>query len=115
MSASRSAASGRARMQEHVATWGHRSSGERLCRITAVLLGLTPLRHIACGPALVHIALHEPRDRGDVRVPGPPGLGTVTVTTGREDELPRARAIPLGLGDHWWIVVRAAVRDELDR
>jgi hypothetical protein len=86
--------------------------------------GVIPFRKIEIAAAFVDVALGEPGDRRDVRIPGPDSFIAVAVETGALCEFARARVVPRrflnygGVGvfvAEWNQLQQRAREDEPDR
>jgi hypothetical protein len=78
------------------------------------LLGPVPFGKIELPAASIHIALDQPGDRREVRIPRPAGFVAVAILTGANRQLSCLLATPDRLLEHRWIGVIASVRYQLN-
>ena len=83
--------------------------------VFGVALGAIPFGEIEMRAAAVHVALDQPGDWRDVRIPGPRGLIAMAVKTGAAEQFPGFRRIPRGFFRRGRIGVGVAERDELNQ
>ncbi len=109
-------AQARLRVQQRVEPGRHRAAPDRLDDVTDVdVLGPAPLREVELAPSTRDVALDEPGDGRDVRVPAPVGLVAVAVEACVLRERAGSRGVPAGLGEHRWVRMAPPVGHGLDQ
>ncbi len=96
-----------------VAPWRHFTLENHFRRLTRFFVASLPLRKVEHAPPFVHVPLHEPGHRRDMRIPGPRGLIAVTVEAHSYGKRASHGAIPNRFPHHGRVHMTAPVRDEL--
>ncbi len=100
-------------MDDCVAPRRHFTVENHFRRLAHFLVAPLPLRKVENAPPFVHIPLHEPGHRRDMRIPGPRCLIAVTVETHSHRKRASRGAIPNRFLHHGRVRVTPPVRDEL--
>jgi len=85
------------RTKPRVTPWRHLAASQRVRRFHRLVLPAVPLGKVHHPSPLLHIALDEPRDRGDVGEPRPDCLVAVAVEAHAAREPPCPLTVPGGL------------------
>lgn len=93
----------------------HLTLANKLGCFVAVILVANPFRDVEVRSALVHVVLHEPRNRGHGAVPRPVGLIAVAILARAGKELTCPRLIPRGLLHHRRVLVLSTIGNQLNR
>ncbi len=94
----------RIRVRQQVGPQRHLAIAILFRRLVALLVLAAPLRNVELRAGLLDVALHLPRDRGDIAVPRPDRLVAMAVRAGAEEERPRLWAVPGRFGLHRRVV-----------
>jgi hypothetical protein len=105
----------RFRMERQVDRQRHLALPQFLGRFVGILLWAVPLRDVEVLAPFLNVAVDQPGDRRDARIPGPLRLVAVTVGAGAEEKLAGVWRIPFRLRDDRRVGVVPAVGYQLDR